>query len=76
MSRSLATNPVLPTKKALQIVRLFYYKTFQVFITYWPNKDKFYVGFTSDNIDERIRKYNSNHKSFTDKLTSWQQKCV
>ena len=33
--------------------------------------DKFYVGHTTELIDERLRKHNTNHKGFTGKFRDW-----
>jgi putative endonuclease len=33
--------------------------------------DKFYIGHTS-NLEERLRKHNSNHKGFTGKVHDWE----
>ena len=32
---------------------------------------KFYIGHTTEPIDERIRKHNSNHKGFTGSFQDW-----
>ena len=34
--------------------------------------NKFYVGFTSESLVERLRKHNSNHKGFTGGLGDWE----
>ena len=34
-------------------------------------KDKFYIGHTGDNLQERLRKHNSNHNGFTGKVGDW-----
>ncbi len=47
---------------------------FQVYIIYSPTKDKYYVGFTNDDMNERIRKHNSNHSGFTGKTNDWELK--
>ena len=44
---------------------------FTVYILFSAAADKFYVGFTGDDIHERIRKHNSNHKGFTGKWSDW-----
>jgi len=33
--------------------------------------DKYYVGYTCDDISERIRRHNSNHKGFTGISPDW-----
>ena len=42
-----------------------------VYILYSATKNKFYIGFTSDDLEERIRKHNSNHKGFTGNVNDW-----
>ena len=44
---------------------------YYVYILYSKNLDKFYVGFTGDSLDERLRKHNSQHKGFTGGLGDW-----
>ena len=44
---------------------------FTTYILYSEELDKFYVGYTVDEIDERLRKHNSNHKGFTGKASDW-----
>jgi len=34
--------------------------------------NKFYIGFTGDNVEERLRKHNSNHAGYTSKTHDWQ----
>jgi len=42
------------------------------FYILWSDKaNKFYVGHTTDAIEERIRKHNSNHKGFTGQFQDW-----
>ena len=42
-----------------------------VYILYSINKDRYYIGFTGDEIQERLRKHNSNHKGFSGKVGDW-----
>jgi len=44
---------------------------FHVYILYSAIKDRYYVGFTSDILSERIRRHNSNHAGFTGKTGDW-----
>ncbi|MCB9195134.1 MAG: GIY-YIG nuclease family protein [Flavobacteriales bacterium] len=46
--------------------------TYTVYILYSVLGNKFYTGYTSTNIDERIRKHKSNHKGFTGKYLDWE----
>lgn len=41
------------------------------YILFSKSKNKFYIGVTS-NLDERIRKHNSNHKGFTGGVGDWE----
>ena len=45
---------------------------YTVYIIYSSTADKFYIGFTGDEMDERLRKHNSNHKGFTGRFKDWQ----
>lgn len=49
----------------------FFIMQYLVYIIYSQRIDKYYVGYTSQNIGERIRKHNSNHKGFTGKANDW-----
>jgi putative endonuclease len=42
-----------------------------VYILYSASLDKYYIGFTGDILEERIRKHNSIHKGFTGKAKDW-----
>jgi putative endonuclease len=44
---------------------------FTVYILFSAKKDSYYIGFTSDIIEERIRKHNSNHNGFTGNTGDW-----
>ena len=41
------------------------------YILYSVSLDKYYIGTTSDILEERIRKHNSNHSGFTGKSNDW-----
>ena len=45
-----------------------------VYILYSKFLNKFYIGFTSETLVERIRKHNSNHKGFTGGIGDWELK--
>ena len=45
---------------------------YTVYIIYSSTADKFYIGFTGDEVEERLRKHNSNHKGFTGRFKDWQ----
>jgi putative endonuclease len=42
------------------------------YILYSPSANKFYIGFTGDFMEERLRKHNTNHKGFTGGIGDWQ----
>jgi putative endonuclease len=42
-----------------------------VYILYSHKKDRYYIGSTSDEISERIRRHNTNHSGFTGGLGDW-----
>ncbi len=44
---------------------------YTVYILYSIIRNKYYIGFTSDELSERLRKHNSNHKGFTGKIADW-----
>ncbi len=44
---------------------------FVVYILYSAQLDGYYIGYTGDDIDTRLRKHNSNHKGFTGKVSDW-----
>ena len=48
--------------------------TFYTYIIFSPIKNKYYIGHTGDNLDERIRKHNSDHKGFTGGIGDWELK--
>jgi putative endonuclease len=44
---------------------------YHVYILFSNIKNRFYIGFTSDILSERIRRHNSNHQGFTGKTGDW-----
>ena len=44
---------------------------FYIYILYSKSLTKFYIGHTSDDINERLRKHLSNHSGFTSKSKDW-----
>ncbi len=44
---------------------------FTVYILFSETADKFYIGFTSEPVEERLRKHLSNHSGFTAKTKDW-----
>jgi putative endonuclease len=45
--------------------------TFTTYILFSSSLDKYYIGYTSQDVTERIEKHNSNHKGFTGKADDW-----
>ncbi|PLX07813.1 MAG: excinuclease ABC subunit C [Marinilabiliales bacterium] len=45
--------------------------THYLYIIYSKNKDRYYVGSTSDDLESRIRRHNSNHTGYTGKVSDW-----
>jgi putative endonuclease len=45
---------------------------FYTYILYSPTRDRYYIGHTGDELQERLRKHNSNHKGFTGKTGDWE----
>jgi len=41
------------------------------YILFSQKADKYYVGYTCDSLDERLKKHNTNHKGFTGKFSDW-----
>ena len=44
---------------------------FHLYILYSPSIQKYYIGHTGDDLRERLRKHNSNHKGFTGGYGDW-----
>jgi putative endonuclease len=44
---------------------------FKVYILYSATRDKYYTGYTADDLSERLRKHNSDHKGFTGRIADW-----
>lgn len=44
---------------------------FKVYILFSLGRNKYYVGYTGDDLTERLRKHNSNHKGFTGNKGDW-----
>ena len=44
---------------------------YTVYILFSVTKNKYYIGFTGNEIKERLRKHNSNHNGFTGCVGDW-----
>ncbi len=45
---------------------------FTFYILFSAQLDKFYIGYTSNSIADRLKKHNSNHKGFTGRANDWE----
>ncbi len=45
---------------------------FKIYILYSLSKNKYYIGYSADDLVERLRRHNSNHKGFTGTVADWQ----
>ncbi len=45
---------------------------YKTYILYSKTKDSYYIGSTADELDERLRKHNTNHKGFTGSVNDWE----
>ena len=74
IGRVAGSNPATPTKP-YRNVRLFLFNPlimkYYFYILFSFQLDKFYIGHTA-NLQERIKKHNSNHKGFTGKANDWE----
>jgi len=44
---------------------------YKVYILYSVLRDRYYIGCTGDEMDERLRRHNSNHKGFSGSVNDW-----
>ena len=44
---------------------------FHVYILFSLAKNKYYIGYTGDNLEERLRKHNTDHSGFTGRVSDW-----
>ena len=44
---------------------------YTVYILHSTTRSKYYIGFTGEELEERLRKHNSNHKGFTGSVSDW-----
>jgi putative endonuclease len=48
-----------------------FFMPFYVYILHSFSLNRYYIGHTGDDLQERLRKHNSNHKGFTGKIGDW-----
>ncbi|WP_298732809.1 GIY-YIG nuclease family protein [uncultured Chitinophaga sp.] len=44
---------------------------FYLYILYSVTRDSYYIGYTGDDLQERLRKHNADHKGFTGRTGDW-----
>ena len=44
---------------------------YSVYILYSSSQKRYYIGYTGEEVTERLRKHNSNHKGFTGGYGDW-----
>ncbi len=44
---------------------------FVTYILFSEIRNKYYIGYTGDDLGERLRRHNSDHKGFTGSCTDW-----
>ncbi len=47
---------------------------YTIYVLFSKQRNRYYVGFTGDEIAERIRRHNTNHKGFTGGHGDWELK--
>jgi putative endonuclease len=50
----------------------FFFIMAHFYILYSKHCDRYYIGHTSTELSERLRKHNSNHNGFTGKSSDWE----
>ncbi len=45
---------------------------FYIYILYSNQADRYYIGFTSTEISDRLQRHNSNHTGYTGKWNDWE----
>ncbi len=44
---------------------------YKTYILFSAHKNRFYIGYTGDDLPQRLRRHNSNHKGFTGNTSDW-----
>jgi putative endonuclease len=67
-----ATAGSTPTKKVKgSLISEPFFMPFSFYILHSSTLNRYYVGHTGDDLQERLRRHNSNHKGFTGKIGDW-----
>ncbi len=45
--------------------------TWHTYILYSVQRDRYYIGSTGDDLEERLRRHNTHHKGFTGNVNDW-----
>ena len=64
------SNPSTPTKRLSKKSATFFYM-YTFYVLYSEKLGRYYIGSTGDDIGERLRRHNSNHKGFTGSANDW-----
>jgi putative endonuclease len=59
----------LPQKSCINCKTFF--MMYRVYVIYSQKLDKYYVGYSGDSLEERLRKHNTNHKGFSGRVGDW-----
>jgi putative endonuclease len=65
-------EPVNSHEALVKITKAFLFMPFHFYILHSESSDNFYTGHTRDDLAERLRKHNSNHKGYTGRVNDWQ----
>ncbi len=57
-------------------MKVFFITMWTVYILYSVKRDRYYIGYTGDELTVRIRKHNTNHKGFTGGAGDWELKYI
>ena len=60
-----------PRTPRYENIGVFSFMQYHVYILYSNTRKRYYIGYTSDLLEERLRRHNSNHKGFTGGLGEW-----
>ena len=70
-SRGSAVRARVLPQKPRPIGEVFLFMTYHTYILYSVQIDRYYIGSTGDDLEERLRRHNTNHKGFTGTANDW-----